>query len=376
MKTKASLADKVLPKPVQDAIERTIEPHIYERASGIGVCSTKTAKERRQHIRATVATLWQLGSKIQKLESLSPKHIALLTAHWDQEGMSPEFLHNRLSVLRTLAGWMGKRNLVGDLGDYFEKARTQRTTATEVDKSWKGKEIDVEAIIARATQIDERLGVMIALMDRFGLRVKEAIEFRPAQALVDGGTAIEVFAGTKGGKLRRVPVETDQQRETLAWARDVVAQGRVKRVRWPELTWKKAQSRFYNTIQRKLGIAKAQLGVTMHGLRHGYGQRGYEKVAGVPSPIVYANANHGGENGSGGLGGEGGSDGEGSVGGESRGPSGTRSRPLEPPAGLTREKHREASMAVSRWLGHGRVDVTAAYYGTYGHAFRRSRRNE
>ena len=281
--------------------------------------------------------------------------------------MSPEFLHNRLSVLRTLAGWMGKRNLVGDLGDYFENARTQRTTATEVDKSWKGKEIDVEAIIARATQIDERLGVMIALMDRFGLRVKEAIEFRPAQALVDGGTAIEVSAGTKGGKLRRVPVETDQQRETLAWARDVVAQSRVKRVRWPELTWKKAQSRFYNTIQRKLGIAKAQLGVTMHGLRHGYGQRGYEKVAGVPSPIVHANASNGGGKSSGS---------EGSGGGGSSEPSAARSRPLEPPVGLTREKHREASMAVSRWLGHGRVDVTASYYGTYGHAFRRSRRNE
>ena len=152
-----------------------------------------------------------------------------------------------------------------------------------------------------------------------------------------------------------------------------MAQGRVKRVRWPELTWKKAQSRFYNTIQRKLGIAKAQLGVTMHGLRHGYGQRGYEKVAGVPSPIVHANASKGGGNGTTGSDGSGG---EGSVGGESSGSSGTRSRPLEPPAGLTREKHREASMAVSRWLGHGRVDVTAAYYGTYGHAFRRSRRNE
>ena len=249
-----------------------------------------------------------------------------------------------------------QRSRFGEItGHVPRNAQTQRTTATEVDKSWKGKEIDVEAIIARATQIDERLGVMIALMDRFGLRVKEAIEFRPAQALVDGGTAIEVFAGTKGGKLRRVPVETDQQRETLAWARDVVAQGRVKRVRWPELTWKKAQSRFYNTIQRKLGIAKAQLGVTMHGLRHGYGQRGYEKVAGVPSPIVHAKSVNGEESGS---------------------QSGTRSRPLEPPAGLTREKHREASMAVSRWLGHGRVDVTAAYYGTYGHAFRRSRRNE
>jgi hypothetical protein len=29
-----------------------------------------------------------------------------------------------------------------------------------------------------------------------------------------------------------------------------------------------------------------------------------------------------------------------------------------------------ASTTVSRALGHGRVDITASYYGTYGHALR------
>lgn len=100
--SKKSLASRILPKALQDDIDRQIEPHLRRRADGDGVCSTKTARERRGHILCTVASLWQMKYCIRKLESLDKRHIDALMARWDAEGKSAEFLHNRVSVLRIL----------------------------------------------------------------------------------------------------------------------------------------------------------------------------------------------------------------------------------------------------------------------------------
>ena len=192
---KKSLAAKVLPKSVQDDIDRQIEPHLKVRASGVGLCSTKTGKERRMHIRASVAQLWVLGYRILKLASLSQKHVQALMTYWEKEGRSAEFLHNRLSALRTLAGWLGKRNVVLDMEDYFPRERTQRHAATRVNLSWTANGVDPLKMIEFAKSIDERLAVMLSLQHFFGFRVKESIEIRPGNALIDGGRTIEVFEG-------------------------------------------------------------------------------------------------------------------------------------------------------------------------------------
>ena len=97
----------------------------------------------------------------------------------------------------------------------------------------------------------------------------------------------------------------------------------------PPSTWKQAQQRFYGLIRNRLGISKKALGVTPHGLRHGYVQDEYRELTGLPTPV------------------EGGALGK-----------------------IDRETHRSASMTVSRWVGHGRIDVTTSYYGSYGHALR------
>ncbi len=351
-----SLASTLLPKPIQDEISRVIEPRLRERALGTGVCSTKTAKERRMNVRASIAKLWSLGFKIRKLTSLKAKHIRALMEAYGAEDKSAKFLHNRLSLLRTLAVWLGKEQIVGDLSDYFPKERTKRVTATETDRSWEANGVSPLEIIALAKQFDERLAVMLSLQHFFAMRVKESIEFRPGNSLVDNGDAIEIDRGTKGGKPRRFPIISDAQREVIAWARDVVASGKVKRVRWPECTWQQAQSRFYRLIDTRLGLTKDKRGVTPHGLRNGGLMDLYHVTSGgFPTPIEVAEGKKGG--GSGGSGGEG-------------SPAVKKVRRPVPPPGLTREMHHLASMTVSRAAGHGRIDVTASYYGTYGHGFR------
>ena len=324
-----SLAKKILPKSVLDEISRTIEPKLLQRANGEGIVSTKMCRERRQMIFLSVAQLWSLGFHIKKMESLSSKHVDALMSYWYSQGISANTLHTRLSTLRVLCSWLGKCNVVKDVTDYVPAEDARRTTAATESLAWEANNVVPLEIIVLAKQVDERLAAMLSLQHYFGLRVKESIEIRPASSWIEGGRTLEISSGTKGGRIRQIRVETPEQEEAIACAYRLAESGNSKRLRWTDCSWIQAQNRFYNLVRKRLGISGKGLGVTSHGLRHGYSQRKYRSESGFPTPI------------------EGGALGE-----------------------ITRDQHRKASTTVSRALGHGRIDVTASYYGSYGHALR------
>ncbi len=326
---RTSLAEKILPKSVIDDVLRTIDPHVKTRANGKGVCSTKMRYEREKTILLMVAHLWCLGYRIRRLQSLSVKHVECLMTYWHEQKVTAGVLHTRLSMLRVLCGWMGKDSVVKDITDYLPAEAVRRVTVAQSSKAWKAKEVDPLEIIELAKKVDERFACMLSLQHYFGLRVKESIEIRPANALIEGGTFIELHEGTKGGRVRRVPVDTPEKAEVIAWARRIAAAGNTKRLRWTDCSWRQAQNRFYHYARRRLGISKAGLGITPHGLRHGYAQEDYRRQTGLPTPI------------------EGGAIGR-----------------------IDRETHQMASLTTSRALGHGRIDVTTGYYGSYGHQLR------
>jgi integrase len=330
-----SLASRTLPKPVVDGVLRTIEPHFRIRSNGTGACSAKTRKERRQFYLLMVAELWGLGFRIQKLDSLSSRHVTALMGHWHKKGIVAGTLHTRLSMLNVLCLWLGKRNVVRNILSCLPEEAVRRHTVAKASKAWDAKAVDPLEVIGRAKKIDARLAAMLAMQHHFGLRVKESIELRPANAVVDGGLTLEIHEGTKGGRVRRVPVRSVDQQEAIAWARGVAASGNTKRLRWPGLTFRQAQARFYYYLRSRLGISRFSAGVTAHGLRHGYAQRSYlEETGGLACPV------NGGA-----------------------------------PGAISRELHHAASITVSHALGHGRVDVTTSYYGSYGHALRDVRAN-
>jgi integrase len=324
-----SLADQILPKAVIDGVHRTIDPFLRQRANGKGVCSSKTRDERQQFYLRIVAELWDQGLRIRKLESLSEKHVESLMERWHDAGICVATLHTRLSMISVLCDYLGKRGLTKPIAHYFPDENMRRSTVAKESKAWKAKGVDVGEMIALATKVDERLGVMLALQHTFGLRVKESIELRPSHGLIDRGNTLELHQGTKGGKPRTVPVNTPERVRVLQWAISVANSGNSKRVRWPDCTWKQAQRRFYHYVNNRLGISKKNMGVTPHGLRHGWGQDEYREQTGLPAPV------------------EGGALGK-----------------------IDRETHQKASMTVSRWLGHERIDVTTSYCGSYGHALR------
>ncbi len=324
-----SLAEKILPKIVIDAVLRTITPFLEKRAHKGGNASIKTQHERRSTILLCVAQLWMHGFKIRKLESLAEKHVACLVAYWHETKLSPSMLHTRLSMLRVACEWMGKRGVVKDLTDYLPAESVARSSVAKASLAWDAKEVDPVEIINLAREIDERLAVILALQHYFGLRVKESIEIRPESAVIEGGTILEIHQGTKGGRPRWIRIDSIEKREVISWARRIASSGNSKRLRWTDCTWPQAQNRFYNLARKRLGITKKALGVTAHGLRHGFAQRDYQRQTGLPTPI------------------EGGALGR-----------------------IDRETHQMACLTTSRAFGHGRIKVTAGYYGSYGHQLR------
>jgi len=324
-----SLAEKHVPKYVRDGIERTFLSFIAKRADKDGVCSNKTQKDRRQLYYLMFGVLWQHGYKLHKMESLQAKHLRFLMTHWHTEGVVAKTLHTWLAMINHALESMGKHNLVQRIHEYLPADEVRRTGIAKESKAWDAHGIEPVEVIKLASEMDERLGCMLAMQFFFGMRVKESIEFRPANAVVNGGKTIEIHEGTKGGKPRSIPVETEAQREIIEWVRSVAAKGNTKRLRWTDCSWKQAQSRFYYFVRKRLGISLKSVGVTPHGLRHGFIQGLYRRKTGLPTPV------------------EGGALGR-----------------------IDRETHHDTCITLAKQVGHNRTDIVGSYCGSYGHKLR------
>lgn len=327
-----SLANKILSPQFQAHLQRSIGPHnrkAHDRKGGIKRdCSSATRDDRESILLLVFAELAKLGYKLRTPAGLSEKHLHALAAHWKQKGLAAQTINKRFSTLRVFAAWIGKQGLVGDLSEYFENREgVKRTGIATTNRAWEASGVKIEALIEQATALDERFGLYLSLQHHFGLRVKESINLRPFHTDF-GDIALEVSEGSKGGRPRLVPIETQVQREVVAWAKRVAAKSGSGRIRWPERSWIQAQRRFYHLME-KIGATKAELGITAHGLRHGDAQRQYRKATGHPSPI------------------EGGALGK-----------------------IDWAVHRLGAIKVSWRLGHARVDVGGNYYGSYGHGLR------
>ncbi len=327
-----SLAEKLLPLGFRIELQRILDQNIaYRAVRKKGVCSVHTQYDRGLIIRMAFAQLWHMGVRLPSPRNLGNRHIFMLMERWDQEGVTVKVLHTRISYLRTFARWIGKDGMVKDVRDYLPERDLTRRAAAKVNRAWEANGVIPQEVISRARALDERLALMLSMQDAFALRMKESIEMRPAYCLAESGKVLEIYEGTKGGRLRRVDIDSAYKREVFDCALRLAATGRDGRIRWPNRTWKQARAHYYYLL-RKLGITKADLGVTSHGLRHGYAQEKYQDLTGLPPPIV-----------------------------------GVDPKEVDPQA------HRDAGIQVSRDLGHGRLQVTASYYGSHGHALRKGK---
>jgi integrase len=314
-----------------------VETHGGQAALKKKQVSSATTMARKKRLISAFTTLRRAGYKIENPRNLTEKHVQVIVDKMIERCDSASTIQNIVSTLRVFAMWIGKPNMIKELAEYAPDI--QRTYAAEKDKSWRGNDIDVGGLVQQIAAKDRYVGMQLTAAWAFGLRQREAIMLKPIKDIREGG--LYVISGTKGGRTRMVPVETQFQKAVLAELQSFAASNHGKLIA-PGLRVDQAQRRF-NYMMECFGLTKAGLGVTGHGLRHQFAIESLERK-GYTAPVV---ALAGGNTlaGSNVL-----------AHGDS-GDNGTHT-----PQCATLE---QARLHVSEELGHSRTNITTAYYGKF-----------
>jgi integrase len=268
--------------------------------------SHNTQADRMRSLSLAARQLREAGFRQMKASSLKGKHVQTLLDRWQGEGLSSGTIKNRLSHLRWWAEKIGKAGILP--ADNTQLGVAERRYVTNISKA---RELGTG--LEQVTDVHVRMSLQ--LQAAFGLRREEAIKFQPCYA--DRGDHIALKGSwTKGGRERIVPVTTTEQRDVLQAAHRLAGKGSLI----PAHKTYIQQRHIYDGQCKAAGLSK------MHGLRHQYAQSRYEALTGWKAPA---------------------------AGG--------------PPSGVLSDTQQamdvEVRQAISRELGHERLQVTSIYLG-------------
>lgn len=284
--------------------------------------SEETLRNRSDILFSTVRMLMDDKhlKSIKTLAQIKPRHLPRMFELWTAKGISKRAQINYYNVVRWFWRICGME--IDPIRSYEkEKGEFTINRNAERDKSWKGNGVDFEVIYKKAYEMDPVGARLLLAMKQNGLRLKESLRLEPHSA--DGGDRLLITKGTKTGRPRQLVFEVFEDenfRLVLDQLKDEVPEG--SHLAWSNLTLKQAKFRMYY-LARKLGLTKnGAYKVTCHGLRHDFAIDQLEKLTGQKAPV--------------------------------RGGIAINYRALS-----------EARLKVTRALGHNRLKVTGAYYGSF-----------
>lgn len=287
------------------------------------IVGLETQNRRYEILLLSFKQLRGMGFKFEAPRNLKRKHVDALVDAWVDCCMSPSTLANRLSVLRIFCGWIGKQNMVGPAEDVVRNPKSvRREQVAKFDKSWSSHGVDIDIMIATISAHDWRVGIQVKLIRAFGLRMREAVMFKPLKAVDLVMRTVTIRDGTKGGRERTLSIRKPEQMRVLEEAMIQVT-SLNQSLSHPDMDLTQAINRFRYVI-RKYGVTKSGMGVTIHGLRHEYLNDMYFELTGKPSPV--------------------------------------RSASLQ--VEINALEHALASEIISHEAGHARKSITSAYIGS------------
>ena len=269
---------------------------------------SEATKANRARLLSLIANqLHELGYRKLEVHNLKGKHVQALVAHWQAQDLSPGTIKNRMAAIRWWAEKIGKKHILSN--DNAHYGIPERHYVTNESKA---QELgDAQLALVKEPYVRMSLEMQRA----FGLRREEALKCQPSFS--DQGDVLRLKGSwTKGGKERRVPIRTDEQREVLRRAHRLAGRGSLIP---PNRSYVKAGAGV-RTAHLAGGLHK------LHGLRHAYAQNRYAELTGWLAPA----------NG------------------------GPTSRQLSP---AQKRRDREVRLTISQELGHEREQITATYLG-------------
>jgi hypothetical protein len=235
-------------------------------------------------------------------------------------------MRNILSAVRRIVTWAGKVDAVPPLESLvLDPANARCSIVATQPRTLEAQGIDPESVFEEMREICPFAAAMLEVQYHCGLRAKESLCLRPGTW--DKGTALVVEKGTKGGREREIPIETEGQRLALDRCAELVKNNPDASLgeEWG-LPLHRAMNRLYY-LGRKVGLTMALRGATFHGFRRSYAIRTYFRLSGQLAPV---------------LGG----------------------------APLPRHQQVEVERELARRMGHKRRRIVAAYIGSHSVAQR------
>lgn len=271
-----------IPKKLNNEIEVVLQANRDKAAHQEKKVGSGTQDKRETVIKGFFSDMYHLKYKIESIQNLKEKHLMAVFGFLEEQGQSPATIQNKISIMRTFCGWIGKNGMVRDSTLYVkDKASVRRSMVVSEDKSWSGHGIDVLVKLPEIAKKDKWVALYLELCWAFGLRMKEALMLKPR--LAHEGEFIWVREGTKGDRPRVIPIENDIQRDVLERAKQA-ADGKSGFLCKRGSSFKQRHRRFY-TVMEALGITLSEAGVTAHGLRHQYMQESFKRLLGIDAPV-------------------------------------------------------------------------------------------
>ena len=280
--------------------------------------SHATQANRKAILSLCVEQLGQAGYKVNELKphDLKGRHINALVKRWQNDGVSAGTMKNRMSALRWLAEKIDNKGLIKSNAELGIENRQYITNKNKSLSLTDAKNVDL-------SKLSPHVALSTELQQAFGLRREESMKFQPAFAL--GGyspaTADKIMikpSWAKGGRYREIPITNDHQRELMGRVQALAGNGSL-------IPADKSYRQHKNTFEYE--TRQAGIGQT-HGLRHLYAQNRYHELTGFLCPAV------------GGV------------------------RELSP---NEKELDQQARQQISNELGHGRLQITGVYLGSWSH---------
>ncbi len=258
--------------------------------------SHKTQHERAHFLRRFFRDLrLKAGFKtMPDPRNLGQKHIRAMVLVWKHDHLAPATIQTYLSFLRGLGMWMGKHGFVRSPSYYgLVVDEYQRHEYAQRDKSWSARGIDIDTLINEVCAFDGHVGACLRLIRAFGLRRKEAIQFRPFEHVLpfaetglppdDKAADRYVRIKGKGGRVRWLAVDSPARVAAVGFAQDQVS-SQDAHIGDPARDLKRNLRRF-DYVMEKFGITLRERGATGHGLRHEVLMETYTGLTGVKPPV-------------------------------------------------------------------------------------------
>ncbi len=258
-----------------------LKAHNKAAATGGKAVSFATQEARRDLLERGFKELRALGYKLPDVRGFKERHMTALGHAWEAKGLSASSIQNRISIFRTFSEWIGKTGMIRGSEHYVKHAKSvERHLVTQVDKTWSGQKKTLTEKLEAIQKQDKFVALQLELQRAFGLRMKEAALLKPHMA--DKGNYLAVNWGTKGGRDRTVPIQTDYQRDVLTRAKLSLEQPNSSMVpkNYNFRQWKN----HYYYVCHQAGISRKD-GITSHGLRHERLNEIYQEITGTLSPV-------------------------------------------------------------------------------------------